>query len=277
MISKIFISVLFLCLAKNIIGQSVNCGIVIVKFEVFDSSQNKFVHAKGQPDLRIYYKDSIVIIPSVGSISSEENGVETKYEEKDLYYTYVNLRSKKITGMSAYTKDSLYFSKYNATYYEYPAFSKDSFFTKKYMNLDTAGARTWGFFFERNEKSKPEVTDSTTSIKDKLSPIILPDTLINGISLHREKHTNYDKEGKIASISIPYYRCDIQDWMLIFIKKNEKGCLVTRIDFTLLNTNTKQLDWVSQQYEFLSRKLTTEEIAVFSAWEKNEKNYPVTK
>jgi hypothetical protein len=275
---RIFIGVIILCFDGNIFAQCDNCGIMILKMQMFDSSRNTFVHGRGIPDTRIYYKDSIVIMPSTAVISNEVNGVEISYQEKDIYYTYINLRSKKIVGMSAYTKDSVYFSKYNATFYEYPAFSKDSCFTKKYMNLDTAISRTWGFFLEKKNESYSEVKDSTFLAKHKPNFMRLPDTVINGVSFYREKHYMFDNEGKLASIAIPYFRCDVQDWMMIFMKeKNDRGCIATRIDFTALNSFTGKLRWVSQQYEFLPRKLTAEEIEVFDAWERNEKKCPVNK
>jgi hypothetical protein len=276
--SRILIGFIILYFAENIYGQCDNCGIMILKMQMFDSSKNAFVHGKGIPDTKIYYKDSIVIVPSTAVISNEVNGVETSYEEKDIYYTYINLRAKKIVGMSAYNKDSVFFSKYNATFYEYPAFSKDSCFTKKYMNMDTAISRTWAFFFDRNNNKETKAEDSIALVRDKRTFKTLSDTVINGVSFHREKHFMFDNEGKPVSTAIPYFRCDVQDWMMIFMReKNDKGCIATRIDFTSLNTNTNRFRWISQQYEFLSRKLTPEEIEVFDAWERNERKCPVNK
>ncbi len=278
MIKGLFIVFNILCFIENCICQCNNCGIVIFKMEVFDSIQKKFVHGKGIPDKKIYYKDSIVIMPSTALISNEVNGVEISYEEKDIYYTYINLKAKKVKGVTLYNSDSTFFSTYNATFYEYPAFSKDSCFTKKYINLDTAIFRTWAFFLERSSHGKTKTTDSIPLIKETNASTTLPDTVVGGVYFHREKHTYHDKDRRVASIAIPYYRCDVQDWMLMFVKeKNDKGCIVPRIDFTVLNSQTNQLKWVSQQYEFLPRKLTREEIEVFDAWEKNEKKYPVSR
>jgi len=263
--NKFFISIVVSFFSKNVIAQCNNCGVVIFKLERFDSSINKYIHAKGEPDIKMYYKDSIVIIPTVESSSKEENGIETDYREKDRYYTYVNLRSKCIPGMSSFTKDSVYSSKYKATFYEYPAFSKDSFFTRKYMELDTAIARTWVFWGDQNKKLQIK--------KDSI--IIIPDTIINGTLLKREKHFKVNDKGQIVQVHVSYYRCEVEDWMRIFVtSKNTEDCIFIRIDWKVI---TMKQPWLSQQHEFLSRKLTKEEIEIFDAWEKNEKNYPVTK
>src|SRR5689334_12916432 len=116
----IFIGLYIFCVCETIFGQCRNCGIMIMRIEVFDSIKNTFVANKGIPSQKIYFKDSIIIIPSMGTISNEVNGKETSYEEKELYFTYINIRSKKNIESSSYSKDSLYFSKYEATYYEYP-------------------------------------------------------------------------------------------------------------------------------------------------------------
>ena len=262
----LIIGVIILSLTGTIFSQSSNCGILISRFEIYDSTSGRFVHAKLIPNKKIYYKDSIVIIPTVRSITNSVNGIETSYEEKNLYYTYINLRAKKIDGMSPYTTDSMYFSKYNATFYEYPAFSKDSFFTKKYFSLDTAILRTWAFFLDRVIKDEPKKIDSIIST-------VLSDTIINGVTFHRKKNLILDTSGNIRSIVIAFSRCDVKNWMRIFIKNiNDQGCINTGSYW-----KTEQRQWSSQHYDFLSRKLTKEELEVFKAWERNEKKHPVNK
>ncbi len=272
---KIKLVLLFITLSNNIIAQCINCGLLTKQTLFFDSSKNQFVNGSGS--VKIYYKDSMAIVSSPGIYYTTVNNVATdksttKVKFYDVGYTFIDFRFNPLYSNTVRKKDSIDVPKYKSiVFYEYPAFSKDSFFIRKYLDIDTSIKRVGDHFYlhsyiNNNVSTNKNITDST---------IALSDTLIEGISYKRIKKTRTvnDPDKNIQSILVAYFQCDIEDWMIPFISEfDESGkCAFTRIDWLILNKQP----WLSQRTEFLKRKLTPEEIAVFDAWEKNAKQNPL--
>jgi hypothetical protein len=275
---KIIIIIYFIsCVIYTGKSQCINCGIFIDKFRVFDSTRNQWI--KNGADTRIYYKDSIAIVPMPKFFTTEMNGILTDQHQEDLNYTFIDLHVKSYLKPNSFSKDSLYKKYVNnyktATFYEYSAFSKDSFFTKKYSNLDTALKYVCCIFYLRYNDSYADSinTDYLKNFKD--STFFISDTVINSITYKRRKTFRFHKlNGIISSIHISYARCDTEDWMKLFVSDTDidkQGCIFTRIDWKV--PSLKQ-SWLSQDHEFFPG-LTKEQMEVFNAWEKNAKLNPV--
>ncbi len=155
----------------------------------------------------------------------------------------------------------------NVAFYQYPTFSKDSVFTRKYGDMDTALKHAgWGGV---STNKKHILDEKINDIKTNLT-----DTLIDGILYMREKKYTVIKQVDTIyhSQSISYYRCDTEDWMFYFVNnKNEKGCIFSRVDWQVGNQ-----EWMSAQYEFI-KGLTKEQEEVFKSWEHNAIFNPITK
>lgn len=248
-----------------------DCGVMLWSQKIYDSSSKDY--RLGSYDLakKIYYKDSMAIVPTTKIIINEVNGVETWYGE-DVYYTFIDFHAKALPHKQLFSLDSTSLNKFpNVTFYQYPAFSKDSFFSRKYSNMDTAIRHTFCFFLENRKKyeKRPNVRDTIT---------YLPDTTIKGI-VYKRKQTKKEADtraGLFKAIIVTYSRCDFPQWMTILNPElDDKGCLLPRLDWMVFLPKP-QPTWISQQHDFLPRKLTPEEIAVFDAWAKNALDNPVT-
>ena len=274
---KLFLLILsLLMINKNIYCQCTNCGIIIKSELFFDSSKNEF--NDWLPPVKILYKDSIAIISSPGTSFKTFNNVSsnkviTERKFYDVHYTFVDFRFNPKNICSSHKNDTLSKSKFKSiAFYEYPAFSKDSFFTRKYIDIDSSINRVGDHFYLNSNIRDGNIL---SSIKDSI--ISVSDTTIEGVFYKRTKkmRTVNEPDKHIQSIFIAYFQCDIDNWMLPFISEfDESGkCAFTRIDWLILNKQP----WISQRTEFSKRKLTQDEINVFNAWERNAKLYPVNK
>src|SRR5438128_1605804 len=70
-----------------------NCGVILHKQRVYDNKTKGFIIPKYWQDLKIWYKDSIVIEESLNLEIKEFNGKEEWKFDVD-HYTYIDLRKK---------------------------------------------------------------------------------------------------------------------------------------------------------------------------------------
>ena len=232
---------IFCLLTTKIIGQKNSEGVIGFGQRIFNNETGQFVIPTYYKDyIKIWYKDSTVIEESEAVYSTKDiTGKESICIEVD-HYSYIDLRTK--------------------SFYDYPAFSADLMFNKKYTLPDSVTGKVWNFY--TYHKIWPPETIS-----------FLPDTIINSVLNKRIKSTVIDSTGSLEEIDIGYIRCDKKNSIFHIDRGlDEKiGCPVTKIEF--INPKTKR-DYYAE-IVFLADKLTPEELMVFDAWEKNAKQNPV--
>lgn len=200
------------------------------------------------PDTKIWYKDSIIIQEITGLyISRDTKGQEVR-EIKSEFYIFIDLPSR--------------------SFYKYSTFTDTSKIVKKYTQPDSLKIEGgWNFYapFELPKASPPQ---------------ILADTIIDGVNYKRLSLFYYYKN-RIDSIpriveSMGYFRCDKSGTMfkLDITYSKKMGCPLVRLDYHLSEDEKIRS---SSQVEFVRNTLTSEELKVFNAWEKNAKNNPVSK
>jgi len=213
-------------------------GIVNVTHQIFDSG----VIASSKPVIKwatkIWYKDSLSI-QEVKLLRFFTSSKEKTFKEILLYYIFID-------------------PKYNSYYY-YKNFSDTASIFKSYAGVDSFKVDGgWNFYLKKD-------------LNYEGSPEVFNDTVINQIRYKRMKFNTL--MGKDNYITIAYFRCDKIGTMFKFdYSYSEKlGCPLTKIDDfpTERGTSTKT------EIDFLTNGLTSEELKVFDAWEKNEKKYPV--
>lgn len=157
------------------------------------------------------------------------------------------------SGKKTYTK-ILYYSYLNPdknVCYNYRNLSDTARILKYYTDIDSVDIDGgWNFYSNKNLQY-----DSSTNLND---------TVINGINYNRIR---LDKKINGNSIYFHVYlRCDKKGTLIKFFKplSDQIGCPVVRIDTYQRNRLT-----TSGEIQFLSDKLSQEELKVFDAWEKN--------
>jgi hypothetical protein len=268
--------IVFYCLlfiSKASVAQCSNCGVYILKHRLFDSSINAFKPFSHDRDIRMMYKDSVIIAPSISIYTDIYNDIETDWYAKDLYFTFIDLHTKKFAQPAIFTQDSIFMNRYSGlTFYQYPAFSKDSFFSRKYNNLDTALRWSGWPAIEYDSSKAFSKRYASNSVLDSI--VNMADTIIDNMRCIRRKYcrTIYKPAEVLKSISIGYYSFNVQPWMLIFDREIDKktGAIWIRHDWLIVGKQT----WLSDQFEFIPG-LTQEELEVFAAWEKNAKENPI--
>ena len=135
--------------------------------------------------------------------------------------------------------------------YNYRNFSDTAKVIKRYSNIDSVRIKGgWNFY-----SNKDFQYNSSTSLQD---------TVINGINYSRIR---LDKD--INGIGIYfhlYLRCDKKGTLIKYFKpiSDKIGCPIVRIDTYEQNNLT-----ISHEIEFVSDKLSQEEVKVLETWERN--------
>lgn len=135
----------------------------------------------------------------------------------------------------------------------YYAFSDTAKVFKQYSNIDSVIiGGGWNFYSNQNFQY-----DSSTNLSD---------TVINKISYGRIR---LDKKINDNSIFfVLYHRCDKKETLIRLFKplSDSIGCPIVRDD-----TYIKNKLFMTREIEFVSDKLTRDELEVFEAWKKNGK------
>ena len=258
MLSRKFNIIIIIFVAINFVSYEAqkrcsNCGSFLLKHKILNKQTNTFITPAYDRDRKVWFKDSLVI--GEGShvdIEQDELGKET-WKTYVGEYTFINLKTK--------------------SFYEYLTFSDTAKIIDRYIQPEIGrNKRGWNFF-------------STQSIFSIENLEIISDTIIDGVVYKRVMSSKTvevknPEEQKILGekqlqTSIGYLRCDLKSSIYSIDRGVEKkmGCPVIRVDQISPTNNS----WIITEIEFLPNKLTSNEIKVFDAWEKNAKNNPVHK
>ncbi len=230
------------CMTGNIKHSNNNTQVVEYKSQFYDTVGNGFSKPFMIFKEKIWYKDSMAI----ESVSSQNIITDTNMKTTEqliiIHYRFSDLRSRLV--------------------YEYKNFSDTAAIIQKYSYDDTIPILGgWNFKWLRK-------TDYNGT------PEALPDTNIDNISYKRIRLSKITPDNSYAVIC--YFRCEQKGTVFNFDPSlSEKvGCpLVKKYYFSLSQKGKAN----SSEINFLSNRFTTEELKVFDAWEKNIKQYPVSK
>jgi hypothetical protein len=237
--------VVFITSCSAIKKTSKNCGLFFADVRMYSKSKGIFVTpAYHSPDIKRWYRDSIVVMEG-DSVSIKEN-FDGK-ESSEIFhnrYIYIDLRKR--------------------TFYRYRTFSDTAKIERKYSFYDSGRIDDkWNFF-------------DTTSEFTSQNYFQAPDTTIGGIAFSRYRINSTRKSdfgGFYQNIETLYLRCDIKDFQLSFNKplSFKTGCFVSRIEELQPELNT----CIYYDMKMVRKTLTKEEHKIFDAWEKNARENPV--
>lgn len=111
-------------------------------------------------------------------------------------------------------------------------------------------------------------------IRIKGEPELLTDTAINNINYKRAGFI-FERHDPGKNFLIGYLRCDNRGTLFSLEKKysGKSNCTMTK----LFNFKVgREKPYGSQEVDFISNSLTSEETKVFDAWERNARQNPVT-
>lgn len=238
---KLIRNIIFLILVPGCYAKSqkeFKSGRLISNFEFFDTATNK-------PSLsmrtNVWFIDSLAIEEIIATNINTDTNHVTTIDCEVMHYMFIDLK----TGM----------------FYKYGHFSDTAKVIASYKTLAEAKSPHWLWDFRYNKR-----------MKSLAAPEKMPDTTIDGILYHRNKLIIDIGKGPFENIK--YLRCD-QKGILITLPKqsgDETRCAVLRsysqrIGGTKVETGSR--------LEFVSEKLTDEELKVFAAWEKYAKEHPL--
>lgn len=221
-----------------------NCGIVVYKMLLYKPAIKRYVREETYyPETKVWFRDSTAIVKTMGIyFNTDSNNIETRKAEA-MYYTYIDLRKM--------------------IFYKYGFFSDTAKVIQSY-NKTQADTVVWGvnwrFYEPKNiPYSEPLQNMTDTVIEKKVFKRI---RLIN----NSENDTN--------KISIAYFDCTQKATMFVINKAltDIAGCPMVK--YYILPS----IRWpgaLAGELDFVSDKLTPEEVKVFDAWKKNVKKYPV--
>ena len=235
-----------LVISCSIPKHATHCGIVISKIKFYNPILRKYVRSETfGPDIKVWFKDSTVIVKTMGiSINRDTNNIETR-SVYVAYYTYVDL-----TKM---------------VFYKYANFSDTAKIIVRYTEAQSDSV-FWNVnwkFYKRNDIAH------TGPIEN------MSDTIMNNRTYKRlkltEKPTNDSTD---FQATIVYFDCARKGTIFQYDKhlSEQVGCPM--VAYNELPT-AKFPRTLSCEIEFVTDKLTPEELKVFDAWEKNVKKYLV--
>lgn len=249
-----FIALLILCFfflvgCINKSKQCSSCGTVIARNYYYDTSNNKYKTSEFySPSTKMWFKDSAAIVKTMGFVIDTDTNGYTSTEMKLAYYTYIDLTNK--------------------GFYQYNSFTDTATIIKKFTITDSNSLQVesvmWGFYDLPIKKSEENLK-------------ILSDTAVEGVKYKRKSFVN-SFQGRNDSVFkntvVAYYRCDKTGTLFRYGDNfsEEEPCPMVRIEFLPLPPLSLQS---LLEVEFISDKLTPEELKVFNAWEQNAKKYPV--
>jgi hypothetical protein len=225
-----------------------NCGLVVYKTLFYEPSLKKYIPAEIYgPETKIWYKDSAVIFKIMGvKLPNTTNGIETtKRDVVLMHYIYLDL-----TKM---------------LFYKYASFSDTAQIVQSYNQLQSDTVLygvTWKFYERR-------------SIPHTKPFEIIADTMIDGKIFKRVKIiVNRQNDSTQTNTMVAYFDCSRKGNIFQINKglSDSLGCPMVAV-YTLSTADNPIT--LAAELEFISDKLTYEELKVFDAWEKNVKKYPV--
>ncbi len=206
-----------------------------------------FYNADGEPTfthyLKIYYTDSVVIEEIRGVNTLTDTAYVTTVTYPLLWCRYINLKSKRLYDYKNFSDTAKIFHK---------AILPDS------LMLDGG----WSFYSEKYPKIQG-------------IPESLTDTIIENITYKRAKFCYITNDPK-KNFQIGYFRCDGKGDLFSIEKDHSRKLNCTMVKYFDYKVG-KPKPYFSKEVDFISESLTKEELEVFAAWGKNEKENPVYK
>lgn len=219
------------CFSRKPVHRS---GVVILTNRGWDSSKNDFVEIRISSVKKVWYRDSLVIMPLVRTEQNTDIHKKTTIKHITEGYVFLDLRTR-------------WFS-------EYAVFSDTSRPLKIYTQPDTTlilGG--WNFYGPR--------------LWNVLEPFAdLSDTVIDGVKYSRLLFYAKYPSGTLQEIA--YLRCDRKGTLFELHKdfSRLKGCPSVRIDGIVSAWNPHP---ISSTIDFVRDRLTPQEEKIFDAWERN--------
>lgn len=246
-----FISISFLLACATVGRKNGNCGTVIAKQYDYDSVKKRYVTSElYSPSTKMYFKDSAVIVKTMGLVIGTDTNGHTHTEVKLAYYTYIDLTKK--------------------GFYQYNSFTDTATIINKFTVTDSNSLQIESIMWSFYDLPIKQIGDFFE---------ILTDTSIAGVTYKRKSFLQ-EFHGRNDSIFkntiVGYYRCDKLQTLFRYGENfsKEEPCPLVRVEFFPL---PPLLPWWKSlmEVEFVSDTLTPEELKVFSGWEQNAKKYPV--
>ncbi len=220
-------------------GQSNTKGIVL--------RTTRFYNKVGKPTfthyLKVWYKDSVCIQEIRGVNTATDTASITTVTYPLLFCRFIDLKSK--------------------TMYDYKTFSDTAKVFKKAVLPDSILSDAgWNFYSEKHPKIQG-------------TPKPLSDTIVDNINYKRAK-INFKVNDPKKNYLIAYFSCDGKGDMFSLEKDYSRGINCTMVKFFDYKVGVAK-PFASIEVFYLSNELTKEQLNVFAAWEKNEKENPVEK
>jgi hypothetical protein len=207
----------------------------------------RFYNKEGKPTfthyLKVWYKDSVCIQEIRGVNTATDTANNTTVTYPLLFCRFIDLKTK--------------------TMYDYKTFSDTAKTFKKAVLPDSVLSDAgWNFYSEKHPKIQGV-------------PKPLSDTLIDDVNYKRAK-INFKAYDPAKSYLIACFRCDGKGDMFSLEKDYSRKINCTMVKFFDYKVGAA-MPFASIEVSYLSNELTKEELNVFDAWEKNEKENPVEK
>jgi hypothetical protein len=221
-------------------------GVVAFITKFYNKDSGRYIRSEEYgPTVKLWYKDSIVIIQNMAiSFATDTNNIETQ-KAYILNYIYINLPQKK--------------------FYRYTTFTDTAQIIDSYTQ-DKEDSILWGVSWKFYKWNEMPHTEPFAKLKD---------TIIDNREYKRMKIVDYTHSDSINKrISIAYFDCNRSGTIFQINKQLSEivGCPMVKL---YVQPSEKYQRTIGGELDFISDKLTTEELKIFDAWERNVKKYPV--
>jgi hypothetical protein len=209
---------------------------------VYDEETKEWIKPSLSHDLKIWYKDSLVIQESVTVQYWTRYGKDTARVFVD-HYSFLDLR--------------------NMSVYEYPSFSDTARLMRKYKLRPSENLGGGWSFFRSNVNYFSE------------GYLHMTDTIVENVQYKRviNKVSYNDTTGEVTRIKVGYFRCD-KKGALFNLDKGFPGtheCPMVKFEFIV---QPKQ-PWIRTEIDFIANNLSEKELSIFNVWERYARDHPV--
>lgn len=219
-----------------------NAGTVLLKLRRYDTATNQYTMPTVIPDMKVWYKDSMVI-EEIKAVHIHTIDSVTTIDTPVAYYVFIDLPTR--------------------AFYHYSSFSDTATLIESYVqddSLQIRGIGGWPFY-------------RTIDLNIVGKPAPMKDTIMEGVRFNRMKFTQRNS-GAPAEL-VGYFRCDRKGTFFQFHQNvgRQIGCPMVRTDFLPHSGNYFP---ASSEIIFVHDKLSHQEQKVFEAWKRNARTKPAT-
>ena len=228
-----FYSIFFIyaIIACSVNKPTSSSGIILLKKRFFNVETKTLEKDPSIEDLKIWYKDSLVIQETRKLIVNKDINGRTTMRAVIGHYTFIDLKTK--------------------SFYEYGSFTDTASLLNKYSQPDSVGITGGWNFYNAKKMIYRENLNS------------LSDTMINGLTYMRITSYIYPEKDRtdLKYTQTGYLRCDKKNALFHYdMGIDEKfGCLLVRVDLQFEPYNK----WMSSEIEFLTDTLSSQEVKIF--------------